>query len=60
MGIHKEEGLTIARIERMTLVLRPALQSKQSSLCDLHCSEDRGGGPNGQIISVKTAADGRR
>ena len=37
------------------------LQSKQSSLCGLHCSRDRGrGGPNGQIVSVKRAADGRR
>ena len=42
-------------------MLRPALQSKQSSLCGLHCSRDRGrGGPNGQIVSVKRAADGRR
>ena len=62
MGIHLEEGgLTFARIERKTPVLRPALQSKQSSLCGLHCSRDRGGRePNGQIISVKRAADGRR
>ena len=45
----------------MTPVLRPALQSKQSSLCGLHRSGDRGGGgPNGQIVSVKRAADGRR
>ena len=42
-------------------MLRPALQSKQSSLCGLHRSGDRGGGgPNGQIVSVKRAADGRR
>ena len=70
MGIHCEEGgLTFARIERKTPVLRPALQSKQSSLWNiapiktklLHCSGDRGGrGPNGQIVSVKRAADGRR
>ena len=59
MGIHREEGgLTFARIERKTPVLRPALQSKQSSLCGLHRSEDRG--PNGQIVSVKRAACGRR
>ena len=45
----------------MTPVLRPALQSKQSSLCRLHRSGDRGrGGPNGQIVSVKRTADGRR
>ena len=51
----------MARIERKTLVLRPAIQSKQSSLCGLHRSRDRvGGGPNGQIVSVKRAADGRR
>ena len=37
------------------------LQSKQSSLCGLHRSGDQGGGgPNGQIVSVKRAADGRR
>ena len=42
-------------------MLIPALQSKQSSLCGLHRSRDRGGGgPNGQIVSVKRAADGRR
>ena len=57
----KEEDLTFAQIERNTPVLRSALQSKQSSLCGLHHSGDRGGGrPNGQIISVKKAADGRR
>ena len=37
------------------------LQSKQSFLCGLHHSRDRGrGGPNGQIISIKRTADGRR
>ena len=37
------------------------LQSKQSSLCGLYRSGDRGGGgPNGQIISVKRVADGGR
>ena len=42
-------------------MLRPALQSKQSSLCGLHRSRDRGGGrPNGQIVSVKRTADGRK
>ena len=57
----KKACLTFARIERKTPVLRPALQSKQSSLCGLHRSGDRGGGgPNGQIVSVKRAADGRR
>ena len=40
-----------------TPVLRPALRSKQSSLCGFH---RRGRGPNGQIVSVKRAADGRR
>ena len=59
MEIHGEKGgLTFARIERKTPVLRPALQSKQSSLCGLHRSGDRG--LNGQIVSVKRAADGRR
>ena len=48
-------------MERKTAVLSSALQSKQSSLCGLHRSGDRGrGGPNGQIVSVKRAADGRR
>ena len=62
MGIHrKERGLTFARIERKTPILRPALQSKQSSLCGLHHSGNQGGeGPNRQIVSVKIAADGRR
>ena len=62
VGIHwKEGGLTFAWIERKTTVLRPALQSKQSSLCGLHRIKDRwGGGPNGQIVSVKRTADGRR
>ena len=62
MGIHGKEGsLTFARIERKTRVLRPALQSKQSSLCGLRRSRDRRrGGPNGQIVSVKRAAVGRR
>ena len=42
-------------------MLRPALQSKQSSMYGLHRSRNRGGGgPNDQIISVKRAADGRR
>ena len=37
------------------------LQSKQSSLCSLHYGGDRGeGGPNGQIVSIKRAADGKR
>ena len=62
MGIHCEEGsLALARIEWKTPVLRPALQSKQISLCGLHRSGDQGGGgPNGQIVSVKRAADGRK
>ena len=63
MGISREEGgLTFARIERKALVLRPALQSKQSSLCGLHRGGDRGGrgGPNGRIVSIKRAADRRR
>ena len=62
MGIHQEEGgLTFARIQRKTPVLTPALQSKQSFLCGLHRSKNREeGGPNGQIVSVKRATDGRR
>ena len=56
----KEGGLTFARIERKTPVFISALQSKQRSLCGLHSSGDQGrGGPNGQIVSVKRAADGR-
>ena len=54
-------SLTFTRIERKTPVLRPVLESKQSSLCGLRHSEDReGGGPNGQIVSKKLTADGRR
>ena len=61
MEIHREEGLTFARIEKKTPVLRPALQSKQSSLCGLHRNGHRGAkGPNGQIVNVKRAADGER
>ena len=57
----KKKNLTFARIERKTPVLRPALQSKQSSLCGLHRSGDRGGGgPNGHIVSVKRQHDGRK
>ena len=45
----------------MTPVIRPVLQSKQSSLCGLHRSGDRGRrGPNGQIVSINRAPDGRR
>ena len=60
--IHWEDRtLTFARIERKTPVLIPALQSNQNSLCGLyHCGDRGGGGPNGQIVSVKRAADGRR
>ena len=56
MGIHREGGLTFARIERKTLALRSALQANQSFLCGLHSSRDRGG----QIVSVKRAADKSR
>ena len=57
----KRWRLTFARIERKTPVLGPVLQSKQSFLCGLHHSRDRGEGePNDRIISVKRAADGRR
>ena len=35
-------------------MLRPALQSNQSSLCGFHRSGDLGGGgPNGQTFSIK-------
>ena len=57
MGIHwKKGGLTFFRIQRKTSVPRPALL-----VSSLHCSRDRGGeGPNGQIVSVKRAAHGKR
>ena len=56
VGIHRKGGLTFARIERKT----PAHQSNHSLLCSLHSSRDQGGGgANGQIIGIKTAADGR-
>ena len=57
----KNRGLRFAQIESKTPVLRPVLQSKQNSLCGLHRSGDRRGrGPNGQIVSVKRAADRTR
>ena len=35
--------------------------SDQSSLCSFHRSGDGGrGGPNGQVVSIKRAADGKR
>ena len=41
-------------------MLRPALQSKQCSLCGIHrCGNQGGGGPNGQIVSIKRTADER-
>ena len=54
-------GLTFSRIERKTPVLKPALHYKKSSLGNLYRSRDRGGGkPNGQVVSIKRTADGRR
>ena len=42
-------------------MLRPALQSNQSSSCNLYRSKDRGAkGLNGQIVSTKRAADGKK
>ena len=36
-------------------------EQRSNWICSLHCCRDRWrGGPNGQIVSVKTAADGRR
>ena len=53
VGINRKGGLTFARIEK-TSVLRPVLQSKQGSRCGLHSGKYRkGGGPNGQIVSIK-------
>ena len=61
MGIYQKVSVAFAQIERKTPVLGPALQSNQCSLCGLHRSKDRGGGgPNGQIVSIKGVADGRR
>ena len=57
----KKRGLTFVCIERKTPVLKPALQLNQSYLCSLHRSKDSGeGGADGHVISIKTAADGRR
>ena len=56
-SIEKKEASQLLGLRVKTPVLRPALQSKQSSLCGLHRSRDLGGGgPNGQIVSVKRAA----
>ena len=53
----KKEASQLLGLRVKTPVLRPALQSKQSSLCGLHRRGDQGGGgPNGQIVSVKRAA----
>ena len=42
-------------------VLRPVIQSKPCALCGFHRSRDQGGeGTNGQIVSIKRAADGRK
>ena len=55
------EILTFAPIERKTPVLRPVLQSNQSSLRGLYRSRGWGvGESNGQIVSVKRADNGRR
>ena len=56
MVIHREGSLAFAWIERKTPVLRPALQSKQSSLCGLHRSGDRGVGTAFSAREVKRAA----
>ena len=46
---------------KTTAILRSMLQSNQRSLCGPHRSRNReGGGPDGQIISLKRTADGRR
>ena len=50
-------GLRFSRIEKKTQVLRPALQSNQSSLCGLHYSGTEK--EEDQIVSMKRAADGR-
>ena len=62
MGIHGEEaGLTFSRIEKKTLVLRPMLLSKQSSLCGFYSCRNRGGEvPASQDASIKRAADKSR
>ena len=60
-GSTEKKKLGFARIERKTPVLRPAIQSNQSSLCGLHRNRNWGGGrSNGQIVSIKREADGRR
>ena len=61
LAFSEDTCLEKERVRSKTPVLRPALQSKQSSLCGLRLNGDRvGGGPNGQIVSVKSAADRRR
>ena len=48
-------------MERRTAVQISVLQLNQSSLCSLHLSRNgRGGGSNGQFVSIKTTADRRR
>ena len=54
----KEETCMFGRIERKTSILRSALQSTYTSLSNLQQGPRRGG-PNGQIVSIRRAADGR-
>ena len=58
MWIHRKKKTS--HFLRKTPELRPALQSNKSFLCSLHCSRDRGEGPNGQVVCVKKTANGRR
>ena len=61
MGINRKEGLTFARIDRKTPVLRPILQLNQGSLCVFRNNWYRGGEkPDSQVVSIKRTADERR
>ena len=62
MGIYQKEGeFTFAQIERKIPVRRPKLPSNQSSFCGLRSSrERRERGTDGQIVTIKTAADRRQ
>ena len=57
----KKEVSHLLGLREKEPVLRPALQSNQSSLCGLDRMRNRGGGegPEGHIVNIKRAADGR-
>ena len=60
--MQREKGLTFARVERKTVVLIRPCPSRIRAPCvaSTAVGTDGGGGPNGQVVSIERAADGRR